>query len=89
MTSLLSTLATIWRLAIPYFRSEHRVAGRILLASVIAIELAVVAINVNTDLDYFTMIVPCGLAGKPVTSMQRELQKPLTMRDTASSAERP
>jgi putative ATP-binding cassette transporter len=46
LTSFLSTLATIWRLAIPYFRSEDRLAGRVLLASVIAIELAVVAINV-------------------------------------------
>src|SRR4051794_10236425 len=46
LTNLLSTLATIWRLAIPYFRSEDRVAGRVLLASVVAIELAVVAINV-------------------------------------------
>jgi vitamin B12/bleomycin/antimicrobial peptide transport system ATP-binding/permease protein len=43
---LVSTLATIWRLASPYFRSEDRLAGRILLAAVIAIELSVVAITV-------------------------------------------
>ena len=30
------------------------------------------------DLDFFTLIVPCGLTGKPVTSMERELQKSLT-----------
>ena len=41
-----STLATIWRLASPYFYSEDRVAGRALLAAVIAIELSLVAINV-------------------------------------------
>jgi putative ATP-binding cassette transporter len=41
-----ATLATIWRLAIPYFRSDDRWAGRILLGSVIAIELSIVAINV-------------------------------------------
>jgi len=41
-----STLSTIWRLIIPYFRSDDRVAGRILLAAVIAIELAIVGINV-------------------------------------------
>jgi putative ATP-binding cassette transporter len=35
-----STLAIIWRLTIPYFRSEDRVAGRILLAAVVALELA-------------------------------------------------
>ena len=46
MTGFLSTLAIIWRLAIPYFRSEDRVAGRILLAAVVAIELAIVGINV-------------------------------------------
>ncbi len=46
MRGLLATLATIWRLAIPYFRSEDRWAGRILLAAVIAIELSMVAINV-------------------------------------------
>ena len=46
MKGIASTLATIWRLAVPYFRSEDRLAGRILLAAVIAIELSLVAINV-------------------------------------------
>jgi vitamin B12/bleomycin/antimicrobial peptide transport system ATP-binding/permease protein len=41
-----STLATIWRLAVPYFDSEDRWAGRALLAAVVAIELSVVGINV-------------------------------------------
>jgi putative ATP-binding cassette transporter len=41
-----STLSAIWRLFIPYFRSEDRVAGRILLAALIVIELAIVGINV-------------------------------------------
>jgi vitamin B12/bleomycin/antimicrobial peptide transport system ATP-binding/permease protein len=44
--SLLRTLATIWRLARPYFVSEDRWAGRALLGAVIAIELSIVAINV-------------------------------------------
>jgi putative ATP-binding cassette transporter len=43
---LRSTLATIWRLAHPYFYAEDRIAGRILLAAVIAIELATIGINV-------------------------------------------
>jgi vitamin B12/bleomycin/antimicrobial peptide transport system ATP-binding/permease protein len=38
--------ATVWRIAAPYFRSEDKVAGRLLLASVVTIELMVVAINV-------------------------------------------
>jgi vitamin B12/bleomycin/antimicrobial peptide transport system ATP-binding/permease protein len=43
---LASTLATIWRLAVPYFRSEDRIAGLVLLTAVIAIELAIVGITV-------------------------------------------
>ncbi len=31
------------------------------------------AFNINTDLDYFKNIVPCGIDDKDVTSMQREL----------------
>ena len=46
MTGLVSTLATIWRLASPYFRSEDRMAGRALLVAVIAIELSMVGISV-------------------------------------------
>ena len=46
MSRLLSTLALIWRLARPYFVSEDRWAGRILLGAVIALELLIVAINV-------------------------------------------
>lgn len=31
------------------------------------------AFNINTDLDYFKNIVPCGIGDKDVTSMQKEL----------------
>jgi putative ATP-binding cassette transporter len=41
-----STLATVWRIAAPYFRSEDKWAGRALLAAVIGIELAIVGITV-------------------------------------------
>jgi vitamin B12/bleomycin/antimicrobial peptide transport system ATP-binding/permease protein len=40
------TFAVIWRLAKPYFFSEDRWAGRILLTAVIAIELGIVGITV-------------------------------------------
>src|SRR5579872_7118490 len=40
------TPATVWRIAAPYFRSDDKFAGLLLLASVVAIELTVVAINV-------------------------------------------
>lgn len=46
MRGMFSTLAIIWHLASPYFRSEDKWAGRILLAAVIAIELSIVGINV-------------------------------------------
>lgn len=46
MRRVISNLAIVWRLAAPYFRSEDRWTGRILLASVIAIELALVGIDV-------------------------------------------
>ncbi len=46
MNSIGSMLATVWRVAAPYFRSEDKWAGRGLLAAVIAIELGIVGINV-------------------------------------------
>ncbi len=46
------------------------------------------ALNVNVDLDYFSMIVPCGIADRPVTSMARELQKPLPLEEVATAASR-
>jgi putative ATP-binding cassette transporter len=46
VTGITATLATIWRLATPYFRSEDRWAGRVLLAAVIVTELALVAVDV-------------------------------------------
>jgi putative ATP-binding cassette transporter len=52
VSSLASTLAVIWRLASPFFRSEDRVTGRILLGSVIAIELSIVTITVMMNLWY-------------------------------------
>jgi putative ATP-binding cassette transporter len=46
VAGFINTLTTIWRLSIPYFRSEDRWAGRVLLGAVIAIELSIVAITV-------------------------------------------
>jgi putative ATP-binding cassette transporter len=46
VNNIRSTLATVWRIAAPYFRSEDKWAGRGLLAAVIAIELALVGNDV-------------------------------------------
>jgi putative ATP-binding cassette transporter len=46
VNNIRSTLATVWRIAAPYFRSEDKLAGRTLLAAVISIELALVGIDV-------------------------------------------
>ncbi len=46
MNNIRSTLAIVWRIAVPYFRSEDKWAGRGLLGAVIAIELSLVAIDV-------------------------------------------
>ena len=46
MNNISSTLATVWRIAAPYFRSEDKWPGRALLGAVISIELALVAIDV-------------------------------------------
>ena len=46
------------------------------------------ALNVNTDLSYFNLIVPCGIGAKPVTSMQRELGRTLDMDLVAQAVSR-
>jgi lipoyl(octanoyl) transferase len=46
------------------------------------------ALNVNTDLDFFNLIVPCGIASKPVTSMQQQLDHPLDLNAVAESLSR-
>jgi len=46
------------------------------------------ALNVNTDLDCFNLIIPCGITAKPVTSMQQELGRPLDLDAVAESISR-
>jgi lipoyl(octanoyl) transferase len=41
------------------------------------------ALNVNTDLDYFRLIVPCGIASGPVTSLARERGAVLPLHEVA------
>jgi vitamin B12/bleomycin/antimicrobial peptide transport system ATP-binding/permease protein len=46
VNNIRATLAIVWRIAVPYFKSEDKRAGCVLLASVIAIELALVGTDV-------------------------------------------
>ena len=39
------------------------------------------ALNVTTDLSYFDHIIPCGIQGKGVTSMAKELGKKIPMKE--------
>jgi lipoate-protein ligase B len=46
------------------------------------------ALNVNTDLSYFNLIIPCGITTKPVTSTQKELGRKLDLNAIAESISR-
>jgi lipoyl(octanoyl) transferase len=46
------------------------------------------ALNVNTDLSFFNLIIPCGITAKPVTSMQKELGKLPDLNTVAESISR-
>jgi lipoyl(octanoyl) transferase len=39
------------------------------------------ALNVNTDLSYFDLMIPCGIRGKGVTSLSRELGRHIPMEE--------
>jgi lipoyl(octanoyl) transferase len=46
------------------------------------------ALNVNSDLSYFDLIVPCGITAKPVTSVQKELGGEVDAKQVAESLSR-
>jgi lipoyl(octanoyl) transferase len=46
------------------------------------------ALNVNTDLNFFDLIVPCGITEKPVTSMKKELAKDVDINAVTESLSR-
>ena len=46
------------------------------------------ALNVDPDLSYFDLIVPCGISTKPVTSMAKELGRKVSFDQVAQSVSR-
>jgi lipoyl(octanoyl) transferase len=46
------------------------------------------AFNVNTDLSYFEHIVPCGIHGKAVTSLEKELGRTVPMDEVKEKVKR-
>jgi lipoyl(octanoyl) transferase len=46
------------------------------------------ALNVNNDLDYFNLIVPCGIESRPVTSLARETGAERPLDDVAQAVAR-
>jgi len=47
-----------------------------------------IALNVNTDLSFFDLIVPCGITSKPVTSMSKQLGRSVPLQEVAHSISR-
>ena len=46
------------------------------------------AFNINTDLNYFNYIIPCGIQNKQVTSLERELGRKLDMAEVKEKVKR-
>jgi len=46
------------------------------------------ALNVNTNLNHFQFIIPCGIVGKQVTSMEKELDEKIDLQEVKEKLKR-
>ncbi len=65
--------------------TPHKIAAIGVRVTVRRVTLHGFALNVNTDLRYFQGIIPCGIADKPVISMQAVLGYPIEMRAVSAA----
>jgi len=68
--------AGIWLLADKHHTQDRKICAIGVRASR-HITMHGLACNVSTDLSYFEKIIPCGLVGKGVTSLSKELSQPI------------
>ncbi len=72
----------------PYTSTEEAKIGAIGVHISRAVTSHGFALNVNTDLSLFNLIIPCGIEAKPVTSIEKELGKQVLLQDVAHAIAR-